>query len=354
MTGEDPAGGLAAAVSATVRALRAVAHLDWSAPAAGLEWSCRETAVHLAGDLTGFAAQLAGRVTGSYLPLAVGAAPGTPPGALVDLVGASGLLLAAAVRAARPDDRAWHPAGSAGPGGFAAMGTAELLLHTHDVLHGLGVTHWRGEDPAAALVLDRLFPHVPRSGPDAPWETLLAATGRAAFPGLPRRRTWRWYGDPVVGTGVVLCEISPSLARDLADGGTGGFTWTADGPPEGTRAAAALLLRARDRGAYRPGWGPYAIVRARDRRAVGRIGFHAAPDAEGRAETGCELVPSARGCGHATESLRALARWALAQPGAHELCATADGADGPSRAALLRAGFEHRGAGRYVLRAAGR
>ncbi|MET8755315.1 GNAT family N-acetyltransferase [Streptomyces sp. NPDC004667] len=352
MTGEDPAGGLAAAVSATVRALRAVAHLDWSAPAAGLEWSCRETAVHLAGDLTGFAAQLAGRVTGSYLPLAVGAAPGTPPGALVDLVGASGLLLAAAVRAARPDDRAWHPAGSAGPGGFAAMGTAELLLHTHDVLHGLGVTHWRGEDPAAALVLDRLFPHVPRSGPDAPWKTLLAATGRAAFPGLPRRRTWRWYGDPVVGTGVVLCEISPSLAGDLAGGGTGGFTWTADGPPEGTRAAAARLLR--DRGAHRPGWGPYAIVRARDRRAVGGIGFRAAPDAEGRAETGCELVPSARGCGHATEALRALARWAFAQPGAHELCATAEEADGPSRAVLLRAGFEHRGAGRYVLRAAGR
>ncbi|GLV83169.1 acetyltransferase [Streptomyces lavendulae subsp. lavendulae] len=354
MTGEDPAGGLAAAVSATVRALRAVAHLDWSVPAAGLEWSCRETAVHLAGDLTGFAAQLAGRVTGSYLPLAVGAAPGTPPGALVDLVGASGLLLAAAVRAARPDDRAWHPAGSAGPGGFAAMGAAELLLHTHDVLHGLGVTHWRGEDPAAALVLDRLFPHVPRSGPDAPWETLLAATGRAAFPGLPRRRTWRWYGDPVVGTGVVLCEISPSLAGDLADGGTGGFTWTADGPPEGTRAAAALLLRDRDRGAHRPGWGPYAIVRARDRRAIGGIGFHAAPDAEGRAETGCELVPSARGCGHATEALRALACWAFAQPGAHELCATAEEADGPSRAVLLRAGFEHRGAGRYVLRAAGR
>ncbi|GLX34147.1 acetyltransferase [Streptomyces roseochromogenus] len=354
MTGEDPAGGLAAAVSATVRALRAVAHLDWSVPAAGLEWSCRETAVHLAGDLTGFAAQLAGRVTGSYLPLAVGAAPGTPPGALVDLVGASGLLLAAAVRAARPDDRAWHPAGSAGPGGFAAMGAAELLLHTHDVLHGLGVTHWRGEDPAAALVLDRLFPHVPRSGPDAPWETLLAATGRAAFPGLPRRRTWRWYGDPVVGTGVVLCEISPSLAGDLADGGTGGFTWTADGPPEGTRAAAALLLRDRDRGAHRPGWGPYAIVRARDRRAIGGIGFHAAPDAEGRVETGCELVPSARGCGHATEALRALACWAFAQPGAHELCATAEEADGPSRAVLLRAGFEHRGAGRYVLRAAGR
>lgn len=113
-----------------------------------------------------------------------------------------------------------------------------------------------------------------------------------------------------------------------------------------------MLLR--DPGAHRPGWGPYAIVRARDRRAVGGIGFHGVPDADGRAETGHELVPSARGCGHATEALRTLARWAFAQPGAHELCATADAEDGPSRAVLRRAGFEHRGAGRYVLRAAGR
>lgn len=97
-----------------------------------------------------------------------------------------------------------------------------------------------------------------------------------------------------------------------------------------------------------------AGVRSRDRRAVGGIGFHAAPDADGRAETGYELVPSARGCGHATEALRALARWAFAQPGAHELCATVDGANEPSRAVLRRAGFEHRGAGRYALRGAGR
>ncbi|MFE2252980.1 hypothetical protein ACFXC2_40650, partial [Streptomyces lavendulae] len=113
MTGEDPAGGLAAAVSATVRALRAVAHLDWSVPATGLEWSCRETAVHLAGDLTGFAAQLAGRVTGSYLPLAVGAAPGTPPGALVDLVGGRGGQVAAPRPGAPPRG---PPPGPAPPG----------------------------------------------------------------------------------------------------------------------------------------------------------------------------------------------------------------------------------------------
>lgn len=96
-------------------------------------------------------------------------------------------MLAATVLAARPDDRAWHPAGAAYADGFAAMGATEVLLHTHDILHGLGATGWTGSPHTSALVLDRLFPHAPRpAGADA-WDTLLAATGRADLPGLPRR-----------------------------------------------------------------------------------------------------------------------------------------------------------------------
>lgn len=120
MTPGRAADDLDTAVALGVRALREAAGLDWSARAAGLEWSRRDTAVHLAGDLTGFAAQLAARVSGGYLPLLVDAAPAAAPGALIDLVEAAGRLLGAAVRAARPGDRAWHPAYAADADGFAS------------------------------------------------------------------------------------------------------------------------------------------------------------------------------------------------------------------------------------------
>ncbi|WP_330334239.1 GNAT family N-acetyltransferase [Streptomyces sp. NBC_00536] len=342
------------AVTEAVRALRALAGLDWEVPAAGLEWSCRETAVHLAGDLSGFAAQLAGRVADGWLPLVVGAAPETTPAGLADLVEAGGRLLSAAVRSARHDDRAWHPAGTAGPDGFAAMGAAELLLHTHDITHGLGTTGWQGSGDTARLVLDRLFPHAPRSAEGGPWGSLLAATGRADLPGLPRRRNWRWYNDPVPGVGVVLCEISPSAAADLYEGGDGGFVWPGDGPGEGTRIASGMVGLAREVGEYRPGWGPYAIVRLSDRRAIGGVGFHGAPDPDGHAEVGYDLVPSARGNGHATEALRALAGRAFGQPGLTELHATVEEGNLPSHGVVARVGFHPAGSGedgvRYVLR----
>ncbi|MCX4539609.1 GNAT family N-acetyltransferase [Streptomyces sp. NBC_01565] len=348
---------LDAAVALSVRALREVAGLDWSAPAAGLEWSCRDTAVHLAGDLTGFAAQLAGRVSDSYLPFLVGVAPGTPPGGLIDLVEAGGRLLRAAVYAAGSGDRAWHPAGWAGADGFAAMGVTEILLHTHDILRGLGTPDRAVSPYLAARVLDRLFPHTPRGAGGDPWDRLLWATGRADLPDLPRPRVWRWYNEPVRARGVTLCEISPALAADLHAGGTGGFAWADDGPAEGTRFAAGTVAKAREEGTYRPGWGAYAIVRDSDRRAVGGIGFHAAPDGGGHAEIGYDLVPSARGAGHATEALRALCAWAFAQPGVTGLHAEVEEGNAPSHAVLRRAGFRPAGHGeggaRYALTPAG-
>ncbi|RPK33280.1 hypothetical protein EES37_31325 [Streptomyces sp. ADI91-18] len=347
MTPGRAADDLDTAVALGVRALREAAGLDWSARAAGLEWSRRDTAVHLAGDLTGFAAQLAARASGGYLPLLVDAAPAAAPGALIDLVEAAGRLLGAAVRAAGPGDRAWHPAGAADADGFAAMGVTEVLVHTHDILRGAGGTAWEAPADLSARVLARLFPHVAARRHHAtgggPWAALLWATGRAGLPGLPRPRVWRWYNEPVRGRGVTLCEISPALAADLCAGGTGGFAWPADGPAEGTRLAAGTVVKAREDGTYRPGWGAYAIVRDQDRRAVGGIGFHAAPDGDGRAEIGYDLVPSGRGAGHAAEALRALCAWAFAQPGVSALYAGADDANAPSRAVLRRAGFRRTG-----------
>ncbi|MEV4811351.1 hypothetical protein [Micromonospora avicenniae] len=52
-------------------------------------------------------------------------------------------LLAATVDAADPGTRAWHY-GPCDPGGFAAMGVAETLLHTGTSPSASG---WRGSRP---------------------------------------------------------------------------------------------------------------------------------------------------------------------------------------------------------------
>ncbi|MFF4368400.1 GNAT family N-acetyltransferase [Streptomyces sp. NPDC001594] len=342
------------AVSLTAEALRKVAHLDWSAPAAGLDWSCYDTAVHIAGDFTAYAAQLTGRAKGGYVPFEISADPGTTNEGLIEVIEATGGLLSAVVAVARPGDRAWHPYGMADGDRFAAMGVVETLLHTHDILVALGTHGWEPDAALCEQVLDRLFPQAPRTA-GTPWEVLLWVTGRAPLGDLPRRTVWRWYSDPVETERVVLCEISPQVAADLHAGGTGGFAWAADGPGEGTRAASGMVVKAREQGTYRPGWGPYVIVRKDDRRGIGGIGFHGAPDADGNAEVGYDLVPSARGNGYATEALRGLASWAFGQPGVTTLHASVDPDNAPSHGVVGRAGFERTassdddGCARYTL-----
>lgn len=338
------------AVALATEALRGVVHRDWSTPAAGLDWSCHDTAVHMAEDLVSYAAQLAVRATGGYVPLEVRADEGTAPAGVLDMIAASGAFLSAIVPLAGPEVRAWHPAGMAGPDDFAAMGVIETLLHTHDVLGGLGVHDWQPGPELPALVLDRLFPHLPHGDAADSWRTLLWATGRGELPGRSRQTAWRWYFEPVRAERVLLCEITPNVAADLHAGGTGGFVWAGDGPAEGTRYAAGRTAEAREAGTYRPGWGPYAIIRASDRTAIGGMGFHAAPDAGGRVELGYDLLPSARGNGYATEAAKALSGWALGQPDCTLLAAEVDEGNAPSHGVLRRAGFTEAGSGEGTVR----
>ncbi|MGA5008814.1 hypothetical protein ACPCDX_27995 [Streptomyces koyangensis] len=74
---------MTAAVAETHRVSGPHTDADWSVPAGPLEWSCRDTAVHIAHDLLAYATQLAAGPTDAYLPLAL---PWTPPAALTSLV----------------------------------------------------------------------------------------------------------------------------------------------------------------------------------------------------------------------------------------------------------------------------
>ncbi|MGW4563491.1 GNAT family N-acetyltransferase [Streptomyces sp. NPDC004561] len=328
------------AVASCTGALRAAVERDWADVRAGdLEWDCRTTAVHVADDLIAYAANLAGRAQDAYVPFELTLDEGTDNTGLLHVIETTGALLAAAVRTAPPGVRAFHPYPfrSADREGFAAMGIAEVLLHTHDMTEGLGLSY---EPPAelAEAVLTWLFPHV-QPGP-APWPTLLWATGRGELPGRAPVTGWRWHNNLVIpAERLTLTGLRPAAARDLRLGGDGGFDWIGGGPYEGTRDAAGLLVKAYEAGVHRPEFNVFVLIRTEDGRALGSMGFHGAPDEDGCVEIGYDLVETARGQGYATEALRALARWALDRDDVRTLVAKIDLDNAPSRAVVTRAGF---------------
>ncbi|WP_235455887.1 GNAT family N-acetyltransferase [Streptomyces olivochromogenes] len=329
------------AVAGCVATLRTVVDRDWEGvDAAGLEWSCRHTAFHVAEDLIAYAGQLAGRAQDGYVPFEITLEEGTDNAGLLHVIETTGALFAATLRTTPRDVRAFHPYPfrSADREGFAAMGIAEVLLHTHDIAKSLGITYEPSEELAES-VLTWLFPHV-QPGP-APWPTLLWATGRGELPGRAPVTEWRWRNNLVIPTErLVLTGLRPAAARDLRLGGDGGFEWIDGGPYQGTRDAAEFMMKAYEAGVHRPEFGVFALVRRQDGRSVGGMGFHSAPDEDGRVEIGYDLVESARGQGYATEALRALAHWALARDDVQALFATVERDNTASQAVVTRAGFK--------------
>ncbi|NBE85181.1 maleylpyruvate isomerase N-terminal domain-containing protein [Micromonospora rubida] len=176
-----------AATDAMLGALGPYTGRDWTVPAGTLDWTCWTTAAHVAHDLLAYAGQVAGRPSGGYLPFDLTVSSSASPAEVLTVAATCGGLLATALDAADPGLRAWH-FGPCDPAGFAAMGVAEVLLHTHDVAQGLGVA-CQLPDRLAAVVLDRLFPEAP---PGPPAQVLLCMTGRAEFDGRPRRTSWTW------------------------------------------------------------------------------------------------------------------------------------------------------------------
>jgi mycothiol maleylpyruvate isomerase-like protein len=176
-----------AAVAAMVEVLGSRTDEDWAVPAGPLEWSCRQTAAHIGHDLLAYAGQVAARPPDAYLPFDLHVRPTASPSDVVHVAAACGELLASALATADHSARAWHW-GACGPEGFAAMGVAEILLHTHDITCGWGV-EWRPPARLCAAVLGRLFPEAP---PGEPVHVLLWCTGRADMDGLPRRTSWTW------------------------------------------------------------------------------------------------------------------------------------------------------------------
>lgn len=110
---------------------------------------------------------------------------------------------------------------------------------------------------------------------------------------------------------LVLHLLTPDEAHCLIDGVRATTDrWAPDYPgPLDLRGATAFLDACAAGHDPRP-FGTFEIRRAEDGRAIGGLGFHGPPGEDGAVTVGYGLVPSARGAGYATESLRALLEFA--------------------------------------------
>ncbi|MDH6498424.1 hypothetical protein M2156_004643 [Streptomyces sp. SAI-149] len=149
------------AVADAVAALRTAVDRDWAqVPAGRLEWSCLKAAEHIASDLIAYAGQLAGRAQERYVPFEILLEDGTDAEGALQVIETAGTLFAATLRTTPREVRAFHPYPfrSANRVGFAAMGVAEVLLHSYDIAEGLGLTY----EPPAPPARVRPDPDLPR------------------------------------------------------------------------------------------------------------------------------------------------------------------------------------------------
>ena len=195
-------------VQCSLTALRGAVTANWQAKARPTEWTCWEAVEHVCDDLFAYAAQLGPSAPALSDPVpfactqrrpegpacAIAADPSAGPEGLLQVLEATGALLATMVAAAPATARAPAAFGVADPGGFAAaVGVAETLLHTGDAAVGLGI-EWAPPDGPARRALARLFPDAPATAD--PWRALLWATGRAELPGHPAVTGWHWHAGP--------------------------------------------------------------------------------------------------------------------------------------------------------------
>ena len=160
------------------------------------------------------------------------------------------------------------------------------------------------------------------------------------------------WGPVLCGPRVRLEPIDPQLAGAMLAGVPGPDLAWADGFPMTPVLGIARVIAA----ASEP-LGPflaYVVVSGADGTAIGDVGFHGPPSAEGELEIGYALVPAARGAGLAGEAVGLLIAWAQSQPGVRAITARVDQGNVASERLLTRLGFasdgEDDGRQRFSLR----
>lgn len=152
-----------------------------------------------------------------------------------------------------------------------------------------------------------------------------------------------WEQSSITAGNLVLAPVSRELAAGLVardfSGITPGEGWPHEDSLDGLQMAAQ-------------GYGLAWLI-ILDDLAVGECGTHGPPGPGGVVEIGYGLAAPYRGRGYGRQTVRALSKWLLAQPGIAGVVAHTDPDNVPSRRSLEGAGYrldgEVRGQCRYVL-----
>ena len=167
---------------------------NWDDVVAGsLQWTVRETVVHMASSCAFYSAHLASAAK-TEIPVTL-ASVGDPPNLLLlGTLTVTPRVLAAVARSTPPETRGYHWTGLADASGFLAMGCDEILIHAHDVACGLRLP-FSIPDDLASKILARLYPWAPLGV--APSDALLWVNGRRKLPGQSREDWQRWHCAPL-------------------------------------------------------------------------------------------------------------------------------------------------------------
>jgi RimJ/RimL family protein N-acetyltransferase len=153
---------------------------------------------------------------------------------------------------------------------------------------------------------------------------------------------------PVLSERLELASMSLPLIQALLERDLHGARRHLDVEltPELADDTHVLLLR-RDQLLADPAVAPWLlrvmVPREGPRRAIGRIGFHGPPDADGRVEVGYTVLPEHRGMGFATEASRALFAWARETHGIARFRASVSPTNTPSLAVVRKLGLVQTG-----------
>ena len=173
----------AALADFSIDALTELVGTDWTTRAGVLEWSCWRTVDHMVDCIFSYALQIGARAESGYLPFEeLHAKPEAIPLDLVAGLRSVTALLVAVVRDSPGTVTASDGVLELSLSDWCARAAYELVLHTHDVVLGLG-----GDlDPPlelcrAILESDALWmldSEQAKGGSD-PWAALLLGSGRA-------------------------------------------------------------------------------------------------------------------------------------------------------------------------------
>jgi hypothetical protein len=115
--------------------------------------------------------------------------------AVLEMLERKAAVLAIVAASADGSARGFHVWGQPDPTGYVAMGCAEILLHTDDIVRAHGQTFQPPGDLCRGVTA-RLFPWAPTDAD--PWSTLRWVVGRESLPGhADTPADWAWHASPL-------------------------------------------------------------------------------------------------------------------------------------------------------------